>query len=552
MKKFVLFLLVLLVSVSAVFADSLMKVLCIPLYDKGEVEFRNSDDLSLVKTLSGFSLPNSATLSSDGKYYYVSNRGNYTISVISTDNYNTVGTIQMPSYCDIYGVLFDASNNTLYVGSSKGIYIIELNDNLKEAKPNSFTKIFDNKQFFNCAIVGSKLYAVDYSGSNLFVYDLKTKTDPKIIDLSKINSGLNSLYLVNASPDGRWLLVTTTFSNAKTGLIDLTTIDNPTPTVKIFPRDVLYGDFSKDSKYVYYTSIGGDGYLYKCSIDNLSSETKVNLDAKYLYSLGITEDEHYAYALSYDSSKLLKVDLTKMSLEKTESVSQPYIAGGFMPTTSSFMQYEEVNLKPIDVNFNYNSFGGTDFSIKAIQGYSAYNAAVTSPTNYTSWTDAAKTQVADWEIKVVEPMSAKAKFLGWYTDSTFKTPANFETPLTDSVTFYAKWKEYLHDWKYYTEGNKLYAYCDNAYDECKYFGVEKAIALDLLTNIGKVEFRIEPSNATNKQVIIESSEPQVAILDEAGYVKPLSEGTTTITLTANDESVISNRFTVVVVEKAQQ
>jgi uncharacterized protein YjdB len=57
---------------------------------------------------------------------------------------------------------------------------------------------------------------------------------------------------------------------------------------------------------------------------------------------------------------------------------------------------------------------------------------------------------------------------------------------------------------------------------------------------------VSPSNATIKDIIWESANPQVAIVDQSGTVTALSPGTTTITATANDGSGVSASCNVVV------
>ena len=58
--------------------------------------------------------------------------------------------------------------------------------------------------------------------------------------------------------------------------------------------------------------------------------------------------------------------------------------------------------------------------------------------------------------KVSEPDPAPQKsgydFMGWYTDSSFTTKYDFDTPVTSNITLYAKWKIQTFSIVFYTNG----------------------------------------------------------------------------------------------------
>ncbi|QQE78224.1 InlB B-repeat-containing protein [Alicyclobacillus sp. SO9] len=95
----------------------------------------------------------------------------------------------------------------------------------------------------------------------------------------------------------------------------------------------------------------------------------------------------------------------------TDSTLQNQFSFG-TPITGAVTLYAKWTPQEYTVNFNSN--GGTQVSYQLV----AYEKTPTQPTN---------------------PTKTGFVFAGWYTDSTFKNQFSFSTPITGSVTLYAKW-----------------------------------------------------------------------------------------------------------------
>lgn len=87
--------------------------------------------------------------------------------------------------------------------------------------------------------------------------------------------------------------------------------------------------------------------------------------------------------------------------------------------------------------FNFNGHGN-NFTLPIISGESVKVAASTSHHDYEKYSDDTKNAIQNWSSLVTSPTDTGYVFNGWYTDAAFTALANFNTKITDNVTYYAK------------------------------------------------------------------------------------------------------------------
>lgn len=90
--------------------------------------------------------------------------------------------------------------------------------------------------------------------------------------------------------------------------------------------------------------------------------------------------------------------------------------------------------------FDFNTVIKVDTTIYAKWKTAAGYFEVTFNTNGGSAIEKASVKEGEKVIKPADPKLDYNKFLGWYTDTTYKTEFNFDTAIKAAITLYAKWK----------------------------------------------------------------------------------------------------------------
>ena len=103
--------------------------------------------------------------------------------------------------------------------------------------------------------------------------------------------------------------------------------------------------------------------FHKYDADTLEEIASVNVGTSFNYTFGFSEDGKTAYILSYNNSKVVVVDISSgnsMTQKNTISLSgQPYIAGGFMPTSYVWKNIIEKNKPMHSHTWEYAAEGNT-------------------------------------------------------------------------------------------------------------------------------------------------------------------------------------------------
>ncbi len=138
--------------------------------------------------------------------------------------------------------------------------------------------------------------------------------------------------------------------------------------------------------------------------------------------------------------------------------------------------------------------------------------------NYTGGEKSKQSVESGNEVNIPTPVRNGYIFAGWFTDENCSDGNNINTPYiaTSNKTFYAKWTE---------EQNEI-----------KVTGItlqQKSLSMEDNDPSVKLNYSIEPENATNKSVKWTSSNESVATVVN-GTVTPVAEGNATISVTTVD------------------
>ena len=203
---------------------------------------------------------------------------------------------------------------------------------------------------------------------------------------------------------------------------------------------------------IYYTLDGSDpgyeSFQYAGKFD-ISSNCilKVVADAEDLLISDIVENKILVTiptpSLYYDSVKRAIFVANRGDYDLLDSVAFYYTIDGTDPTTESNIYdlekgIPEVQGVPIKVRaFGlqnlYSDIASIEIPITWFTVTLNSNGGILSGTN--------KIQVAEWKTleKPKDPTRENHEFTGWYTDTYFKNPYDFDTPVTSDFTLYAGW-----------------------------------------------------------------------------------------------------------------
>lgn len=114
------------------------------------------------------------------------------------------------------------------------------------------------------------------------------------------------------------------------------------------------------------------------------------------------------------------------------------------------------------------------------------------------------------------PTKMNSTFLGWYTDATLKTAYDFSKGITSDTVLYAKWDSYVA-----VENMEL---------------MQDSVTL-IKDEVYTINVKFTPSDAVNTDMVWESSDTNIAAVDEKGIVTAVSTGEATITGKIKDNSL---------------
>lgn len=178
------------------------------------------------------------------------------------------------------------------------------------------------------------------------------------------------------------------------------------------------------------------------------------------------------------------------------------------------------------------------------------NAPVTGPLDlWAKWVDPSTTTVytvkfnmhggaaiQDVKVEAGEKLGAVADpvrtgyiFGGWYLDAEYTQEFSFDSPISANITLHAKWTP---------ESSDMVPVTGIALDV-------HAFRLNAIGDTKELTAAITPDNATNQEVLWTTDNPEVATV-ENGVVTAVGEGTTVITVIAQDNAEIKDQATVTV------
>lgn len=136
------------------------------------------------------------------------------------------------------------------------------------------------------------------------------------------------------------------------------------------------------------------------------------------------------YQINYYTVRYLDYNNTVL---KTQSV--PYTSNAYPPSNPARVGYTFTGWNNNGTNITANR------DITAQYKINNYNVSFNSMGG-----SAVSTQTVTYQAKVAKPVNptrSNYKFMGWYTDSTFKTSYNFNSPIgANNFTLYARWDAY--------------------------------------------------------------------------------------------------------------
>ena len=215
-------------------------------------------------------------------------------------------------------------------------------------------------------------------------------------------------------------------------------------------------------------------------------------------------------------------DVIFFSNSGSENVNVPHGAflGSDMPSNPAAMEGYyfsgwNTNQSATSANFYSTTPVLSDMTVYAI--YKTYTYTATFYSNSEIDIPPVDVQYGDKLYKPADPVRAGYSFTGWYSDSELTTPVVFPVTVKSVPAFFAKW----------TPSNPATGISlDKSTLALQTGGTETLVATVL------------PVNATNNNVIWESSNPAVADVVENGIVEAYSPGTATIYAFIDESNIL--------------
>ncbi len=369
-----------------------------PLYNVGKIQVIDKTTNTVIDTITVGEAPSSCVYSVDGKYLYVSNCMDFTISKIELSTNTVVNTIVCGD-TQLYAIIISSDGMRAYVGSEGCIRVIDLeNDDLIDTliMPNS------EAHYTDLRIIENKLYICTQFSSDLCIYDLtngqcSVKTAP--------NDYL--LYSMAVSPNGKKLALGTNSTRSYVMVYDIETESFTRYSTEVFGYGVEV-EFSANGKYLY---VGNTGKaISKIYLEEDKEASALVLREQNNYTLGIDIKTNLAYILSTNEALIIIINLDTFTISRYINIDGvARVFGGFMPSV-----YDQVaNSNSVTVTFNYN------------------NGDNVTTSDY---------EKDDLVIKPTNPIKIGYSFKGWYSDESCTTAWDFENDVvTENMNLYAKW-----------------------------------------------------------------------------------------------------------------